>query len=164
MLGGQLQLWRFQSFVRSQVAETTRRSSRAFRRSQGKVQRAREPLAPVYGWFTKGFDTRDLKEAKALLVELAAWLIQEWALLEAFGGLIFSPANLANLIPNLRLVIFGMLIIVFLAREPEGFNRLTASIHARPEESEDAAGGVGIERGSFVSLRLCQPTSAMTAP
>jgi hypothetical protein len=36
------------------------------------VQRAREPLAPVYGWFTKGFDTRDLKEAKALLVELAA--------------------------------------------------------------------------------------------
>jgi hypothetical protein len=50
-------------------------------------------------------------------------LIQELALLEAFGGLIFSPANLANLIPNLRLVIFGMLIIVFLAREPEGFNR-----------------------------------------
>jgi predicted ATPase len=58
--------------VRSQVAETTRRSSRAFRRSQGKVQQAREPLAPVYGWFTEGFDTRDLKEAKALLVESAA--------------------------------------------------------------------------------------------
>jgi predicted ATPase len=29
------------------------------------------PLAPVYGWFTEGFDTRDLKEAKALLDELA---------------------------------------------------------------------------------------------
>ena len=29
-------------------------------------------LAPVYGWFTEGFDTRDLKEAKALLEELAA--------------------------------------------------------------------------------------------
>jgi hypothetical protein len=29
-------------------------------------------LAPVYGWFTEGFDTRDLKEAKALLDELAA--------------------------------------------------------------------------------------------
>jgi hypothetical protein len=31
----------------------------------------RELLAPVYGWFTEGFDTRDLKEAKALLEELA---------------------------------------------------------------------------------------------
>jgi predicted ATPase len=41
-------------------------------RSQGKVQQARELLAPVYGWFTEGFDTRDLKEAKALLEELAA--------------------------------------------------------------------------------------------
>jgi predicted ATPase len=37
---------------------------------QGKVQQARELLAPVYGWFTEGFDTRDLKEAKALLDEL----------------------------------------------------------------------------------------------
>jgi len=35
-------------------------------------QQARELLAPVYGWFTEGFDTRDLKEAKALLEELAA--------------------------------------------------------------------------------------------
>ena len=34
-------------------------------------QQARELLAPVYGWFTEGFDTRDLKEAKALLEELA---------------------------------------------------------------------------------------------
>jgi predicted ATPase len=39
-------------------------------RDQGKVQQARELLAPVYGWFTEGFDTRDLKEAKALLEEL----------------------------------------------------------------------------------------------
>jgi predicted ATPase len=37
-----------------------------------KMQQARELLAPVYGWFTEGFDTRDLKEAKALLEELAA--------------------------------------------------------------------------------------------
>jgi hypothetical protein len=51
-------------------------------------------------------------------------LIQELALLEAFRGLIFSPANLANLIPNLRLVIFGTLIIVFLALAPEKLNRL----------------------------------------
>jgi predicted ATPase len=41
-------------------------------RSQGKVQQARELLAPVYGWFTEGFDTRDLKDAKALLDGLAA--------------------------------------------------------------------------------------------
>ena len=40
-------------------------------RDRGKVQQARELLAPVYGWFTEGFDTRDLKEAKALLEELA---------------------------------------------------------------------------------------------
>jgi predicted ATPase len=41
-------------------------------RSQGKLQQARELLAPVYGWFNEGFDTRDLKEAKTLLEELAA--------------------------------------------------------------------------------------------
>jgi predicted ATPase len=41
-------------------------------RDQGKMQQARERLAPVYDWFTEGFDTRDLKEAKALLEELAA--------------------------------------------------------------------------------------------
>jgi predicted ATPase len=41
-------------------------------RDQGKVQRARELLAPVYGWFSEGFDTRDLKEAKALPEELAS--------------------------------------------------------------------------------------------
>jgi len=41
-------------------------------RDQGKREEAREILAPVYGWFTEGFDTRDLKEAKALLDELAA--------------------------------------------------------------------------------------------
>jgi predicted ATPase len=41
-------------------------------RRQGKVQQARELLAPVYGWFTEGFDTRDLKDAKALLEELAS--------------------------------------------------------------------------------------------
>jgi len=40
-------------------------------RDQGKPQQARELLAPVYGWFTEGFDTLDLREAKALLEELA---------------------------------------------------------------------------------------------
>jgi predicted ATPase len=33
----------------------------------GKRDEARDLLAPVYGWFTEGFDTRDLKEAKAML-------------------------------------------------------------------------------------------------
>jgi predicted ATPase len=40
-------------------------------RDQGKRAQARELLAPVYGWFTEGFDTLDLKEAKALLDNLA---------------------------------------------------------------------------------------------
>jgi len=39
---------------------------------QGKRDEARALLAPVYGWFTEGFDTLDLKEAKALLDELNA--------------------------------------------------------------------------------------------
>jgi len=41
-------------------------------RDQGKPQQAHELLAPVYSWFTEGFDTLDLKEAKALLDELAS--------------------------------------------------------------------------------------------
>jgi predicted ATPase len=41
-------------------------------RDQGKQVEARDLLAPVYGWFTEGFDTLDLKEAKALLAELAS--------------------------------------------------------------------------------------------
>ena len=40
-------------------------------RDQGKPQQARELLGSVYGWFTEGFDTLDLKEAKTLLDELA---------------------------------------------------------------------------------------------
>jgi predicted ATPase len=41
-------------------------------RDQGKVHQARELLAPVYGWFTEGFETLDLKEAKALLDALSS--------------------------------------------------------------------------------------------
>ena len=41
-------------------------------RDQGKREEARDLLAPVYGWFTEGFDTLDLKEAKKLLDELHA--------------------------------------------------------------------------------------------
>jgi predicted ATPase len=39
---------------------------------QGRPEQARELLAPVYGWFAEGFDTLDLKEAKALLDALAS--------------------------------------------------------------------------------------------
>jgi predicted ATPase len=39
---------------------------------QGKRAEARELLAPIYGWFTEGFDTADLREAKALLEELSS--------------------------------------------------------------------------------------------
>ena len=48
--------------------------------------------------------------------------------LESFGGLIFSQADLANIIPNLRLILFGALIIFFLVVEPEGLNRLWRNI------------------------------------
>jgi predicted ATPase len=40
-------------------------------RQQGKRNEARELLAPIYGWFTEGFDTADLQEAKGLLAGLA---------------------------------------------------------------------------------------------
>ena len=40
--------------------------------NQGKPTEARDILAPIYGWFTEGFDTLDLKEAKALLEQLKA--------------------------------------------------------------------------------------------
>ena len=41
-------------------------------RDQGKRQQAHDLLAPVYGWFTEGFDTLDVKEANALLEQLKA--------------------------------------------------------------------------------------------
>ena len=41
-------------------------------RDQGKVWKARELLVPVYGWFTEGFDTLDLREAKVLLDALSS--------------------------------------------------------------------------------------------
>jgi len=40
------------------------------KQQQGKTEEARRMLAEIYGWFTEGFDTADLKEAKALLEEL----------------------------------------------------------------------------------------------
>jgi predicted ATPase len=42
------------------------------KRDQGKRAEARDLLPPVYNWFTEGFDTRDLKEARAMLDTLAS--------------------------------------------------------------------------------------------
>ena len=48
--------------------------------------------------------------------------------MEAFGALLFTPAQVRNIIPNLRLIMFGALIIFFLVAEPEGLNRLWRNI------------------------------------
>ena len=50
--------------------------------------------------------------------------------MEAFGGIFFSPQTVLNLIPNLRLMLFGALIIGFLIVEPEGLNRLWRNIRS----------------------------------
>jgi branched-chain amino acid transport system permease protein len=50
--------------------------------------------------------------------------------MEAFGGIFFSPQTVLNLIPNLRLMLFGALIIFFLIVEPEGLNRLWRNIRS----------------------------------
>ena len=51
------------SFARRQV-------SRGLWRDQGRREKGRDPLAPFFGWFTEGFDTQDLIEARKLLAEL----------------------------------------------------------------------------------------------
>ena len=67
---------------RQAIAVAERQSARLFQlrastslarlwRNQGKRTEARGLLAPIYGWFTEGFDAPDLKEAKVLLDELA---------------------------------------------------------------------------------------------
>ncbi len=48
--------------------------------------------------------------------------------METFGGLVFSAADVRNIIPNLRLIAFGALIMFFLIVEPEGLNRLWRNI------------------------------------
>jgi predicted ATPase len=61
------------SVAREQQAKSWElRAAMSLARLWREVRQARELLAPVYGWFTEGFDTRDLREAKALLEELAA--------------------------------------------------------------------------------------------
>ena len=55
-------------------------------RDQGRRAEARDLLASVYGWFTEGFDTLDLKEAKALLEQLALQRGQAGVSKERFGS------------------------------------------------------------------------------
>jgi len=50
--------------------------------------------------------------------------------MEAFGGIFFEPGTLLNLIPNVRVILFGALIIFFLIVEPEGLNRLWRNIRS----------------------------------
>ena len=62
----------------------------------------------------------------AIFVTLLPIVIR-WTM-EAFGGILFSPQTVLNIIPNLRLMLFGGLIILFLIVEPEGLNRLWRNI------------------------------------
>jgi branched-chain amino acid transport system permease protein len=50
--------------------------------------------------------------------------------MEAFGGYLFSASAILNIIPNMRLILFGGLIILFLIVEPEGLNRLWRNIRS----------------------------------
>jgi hypothetical protein len=50
---------------------------------RGRRAEARDLLAPIHGWFTEGFDTADLKEAKALLEELARAARANWPTMQA---------------------------------------------------------------------------------
>jgi branched-chain amino acid transport system permease protein len=62
----------------------------------------------------------------AIFVTLLPIVIR-WVM-EAFGGALFSPQTVLNIIPNLRLMLFGGLIILFLIMEPEGLNRLWRNV------------------------------------
>jgi predicted ATPase len=71
---GQASLWQAIRIAQAQQAKSLElRAARDLARlwgEQGRRAQARDLLSPVYGWFTEGFDTADLKEAKALLDKL----------------------------------------------------------------------------------------------
>ena len=62
--------WARQQQAKSWELRTSTSYARLMRH-QGRAREAHDLLAPIYGWFTEGFGTKDLKEAKALLDELA---------------------------------------------------------------------------------------------
>jgi hypothetical protein len=55
------------------VGTARRKKSRALMAAASKIAEARQMLAEIYGWFTEGFDTADLQEARALLKDLSSW-------------------------------------------------------------------------------------------
>jgi hypothetical protein len=59
-------------------------------RDQGKRDEARELLAPIYVWFTGGFDTRGLKEAKKLVDELAPYRLRDRKWVECIRAIPFD--------------------------------------------------------------------------
>jgi predicted ATPase len=82
LMSGELEAARAEAYFERALAVSRKQQAKSWElraamsmarlwRDQGKRKQALELLAPIYGWFTEGFDTRDLKEAKALLGELA---------------------------------------------------------------------------------------------
>ena len=70
-----ISLWTFRQRTHNSPSHTRMRPSidcARLWRSRGKRKEAHELLAPIYNWFTEGFNTKDLTEAKALLGELSA--------------------------------------------------------------------------------------------
>jgi len=61
--------WAREQQAKSWELRTSTSLARLWQR-QGKCQEAHELLAPIYGWFIEGFDTKDLQEAQALIEEL----------------------------------------------------------------------------------------------
>jgi predicted ATPase len=72
---GEERFWRVAEISRRQSAKSLElravTSLSGLWQNEGKKEEARQMLAEVYNWFTEGFDTKDLQEAKALLAELA---------------------------------------------------------------------------------------------
>ena len=71
-------------------------------RGQGKRDEARDLLAPVYGWFTEGFDTLDLKEAKILLDELSSRVSATKEIFDLAGSAKWWGRRRANIRVNAR--------------------------------------------------------------
>ena len=71
MSGGADHVWNVKHTYRRETELRAARSLSRLWQRQGKHAEAYALLAPIYGWFTEGFDTADLQEAKALLKALA---------------------------------------------------------------------------------------------
>jgi NADPH-dependent curcumin reductase CurA len=88
-------------------------------RDQGKVQQARELLAPVYGWFTEGFDTRDLKDARVVV----CGAISQYNNTTPIKG----PSNYLSLLVN-RTRMEGMVVFDYASRYAQAVSEIAAWI------------------------------------